>query len=483
MGVHWIKPLEIGQATNTYLCKMYRPDIKEWLPTTLKEVKQRGWDQLDVILFTGDAYIDHPSFGNAVIGRVLESMGLKVAIVAQPNWKDDLRDFRKLGVPRLFFGVSAGVMDSMVSHYTAARRIRSNDAYTAGNQSGYRPDYAVKVYSGILKKLFPEVPVVIGGVEASLRRLAHYDYWQDELKPSMLALSGADLLIYGMGEKPLREVVNLLEKGVPFDKITTVRQTSVFVPAHKELPLNKNWTDVYLNSYEDCLKDKKAFAENFKTIEVESNALEGFNRIIQKTGDGIIVVNPPYSFLSSDEIDDLFELPFTRLPHPKYKKRGAIPAYEMIKFSVNIHRGCFGGCSFCTISAHQGKFISSRSGDSVLKEVMKIAQLPDFKGYLTDLGGPSANMYKMQGRDLGICRKCKRPSCIFPKICFNLNTSHKELTALYKKVNAVPEIKKVTIGSGIRYDLLSPSHNKKAAATSTNMLSSWPATMYRGGLK
>jgi uncharacterized radical SAM protein YgiQ len=443
---------------------MYRPDIKEWLPTTLKEVKQRGWSQLDVILFTGDAYIDHPSFGNAVIGRILENMGLKVAIVAQPNWKDDLRDFKKLGVPRLFFGVSAGVMDSMVNHYTAARRIRSNDAYTAGNQAGYRPDYAVKVYTRILKKLFPEVPVVIGGVEASLRRFTHYDYWQDELKPSMLTMSGADLLIYGMGEKPLKEVVNLLEKGVPFDKITTVRQTSLFVPADKKLPQNKNWTDVYLNSHEDCLKDKKAFAENFKTIEVESNALEGYNRIIQKTGGGNIIVNPPYSFLSSEEIDGIFDLPFTRLPHPKYKKRGAIPAYEMIKFSVNVHRGCFGGCSFCTISAHQGKFISSRSEDSVLKEVRKIAQLPDFKGYLTDLGGPSANMYKMQGRDLDICRKCKRPSCIFPKICFNLNTSHKELTALYKKVNAISEIKKITIGSGIRYDLLSPTHNKKGGS-------------------
>lgn len=439
---------------------MYRPDIKDWLPTTLKEVRARGWEQLDVILFTGDAYIDHPSFGNAVIGRVLESMGLKVAIVAQPNWQDDLRDFKKLGVPRLFFGVSAGVMDSMVNHYTAGKRLRSNDAYTAGNQSGHRPDYAVEVYTKILKKLFPEVPVVIGGVEASLRRFTHYDYWQDKLMPSMLAMSGADLLVYGMGEKPIKEVVALLQKGVPFEKITNVRQTSVLVKTKDNVPPNKNWDDVYLNPHQDCLNDKKAYAANFKVIEVESNAMEGSNRIIQETNDNYIIVNPPFGFLETEEIDKIFELPYTRLPHPKYKKRGDIPAYEMIKFSVNVHRGCFGGCSFCTISAHQGKFISSRSEDSVLKEVRKIAQLPDFKGYLTDLGGPSANMYKMKGKDQSICKKCKRPSCIFPKVCFNLNTSHKELTDLYKKVSAIEDVKKLTIGSGIRYDILSPNNNK-----------------------
>ncbi len=439
---------------------MYRPDIKEWLPTTLKEVRARGWEQLDVILFTGDAYIDHPSFGNAVIGRVLESMGLKVAIVAQPNWQDDLRDFKKLGIPRLFFGVSAGVMDSMVNHYTAGKRLRSNDAYTAGNEAGYRPDYAVKVYTQILKKIYPEVPVVIGGVEASLRRFTHYDYWQDKLMPSMLEMSGADLLVYGMGEKPIKEVVSLLQRGVPFEKITSVRQTSVIVQSKEEIPQNKNWSDVYLNPHQECLKDKKAYAANFKVIEVESNAMEGSNRIIQETNDKFIIVNPPYGFLETEEIDEIFELPYTRLPHPKYKKRGDIPAYEMIKFSVNVHRGCFGGCSFCTISAHQGKFISSRSEDSVLKEVRKIAQLPDFKGYLTDLGGPSANMYKMKGKDQSICMKCKRPSCIFPKVCFNLNTSHKELTELYKKVTEIEDVKKLTIGSGIRYDILSPTNNK-----------------------
>jgi len=440
---------------------MYRPEISEWLPTTLKEVKARGWTQLDVILFSGDAYIDHPSFGAAVIGRVLESMGLKIAIVPQPNWKDDLRDFKKLGEPRLFFGVSAGVMDSMVNHYTANKRLRSNDAYTAGNIAGFRPDYPVKVYTGILKKLFPETPVVIGGVEASLRRFTHYDYWQDRLRPSMLLDSGADLLVYGMGEKPLKEIVLLLEKGVPFAKLNTVKQTAYLAENKSQIPTNKNWETVELNSHEKCLSDKKAFAKNFTVIEIESNMMEGAKRLVQKTGDKYVVVNPSFPYLETEEIDEIFDLPFTRLPHPKYKKRGDIPAYEMIKFSVNVHRGCFGGCSFCTISAHQGKFISSRSEDSVLKEVRKIAELPDFKGYLTDLGGPSANMYKMQGKDLDICRRCKRPSCIFPKVCFNLNTSHKDLTELYKKANAQEGIKKITIGSGIRYDLLSPSHNKK----------------------
>lgn len=439
---------------------MNRPDISEWLPITLKEVKSRGWEELDVILFSGDAYIDHPSFGAAVIGRVLEHMGLRVAIVPQPNWKDDLRDFKKLGKPKLFFGVSAGVMDSMVNHYTANKRLRSNDAYTAGNISGFRPDYPVKVYTGILKKLFPDVPVVIGGVEASLRRFTHYDYWQDKLMPSMLMESGADLLVYGMGEKPLQEIVHLMQKGVPFEKINTVKQTSVRASTKEDIPTNKKWETVFLNPHEKCLKDKKAFASNFTVIEVESNRMEA-SRVIQKTGDEYVVVNPPFPYLETEEIDEIFDLPYTRLPHPKYKKRGDIPAYEMIKFSVNVHRGCFGGCSFCTISAHQGKFISSRSEDSILKEIKKIAQLPDFKGHLTDMGGPSANMYNMKGKNLDLCRKCKRPSCIFPKICFNLNTSHKDLTELYKKADAMPEVKQLTIGSGIRYDLLSSTHNKK----------------------
>ncbi len=429
-----------------------------WLPTTLKEMKERGWDRPDVILFTGDAYIDHPSFGAAVIGRVIESMNLKVAIVPQPNWRDDLRDFKKLGSPRLFFGVTAGVMDSMVNHYTANRRLRSNDAYTPGNKAGFRPDYPTIVYTKILKDLFPDIPVIIGGVEASMRRFTHYDYWKNELQASMIWQSGADLMVYGMGERPIKQIVNLILKGVPFHKIDTISQTAFIVESENDIPVNKKWETVYLSSHDQCLDDKVSFARNFKTIEVESNRIHP-NRLIQQIGNKFLVVNPSVPYLKEEEIDSIYDLPYTRLPHFKYKNKGPIPAYEMIKFSVNIHRGCFGGCSFCTISAHQGKFVSSRSEKSILNEVKKVTQLPGFKGYLTDLGGPSANMYKMKGVDLSICEKCKRSSCIFPAICKNLNTSHSPLLSLYEKVEAIDEIKKVTIGSGVRYDLLLKERN------------------------
>ncbi|PIQ27481.1 MAG: YgiQ family radical SAM protein [Bacteroidetes bacterium CG18_big_fil_WC_8_21_14_2_50_41_14] len=438
---------------------MQPTDLPQWLPTTLKEVQERGWDELDVILFSGDAYIDHPSFGMPVIGRVLESMGLKVAIVPQPNWRDDLRDFKKLGKPRLFFGVSAGVMDSMVNHYTAGRRLRSNDAYTPGNKAGFRPDYPTIVYSKILKNLFPDVPIVAGGVEASLRRVTHYDYWQNKLLPSMIVMSQADLIVYGMGEKPLMQVVDLLLRGVPFKKINTVQQTVFKVSSRDQIPVNKKWETFELNSHESCLEDKVAYAKNFRVIEVESNRMNA-KRLVQKSGDEYVVINPAIPWLEEKEIDFAFDLPYTRLPHFKYKFKGSIPAYEMIKFSVNMHRGCFGGCSFCTISAHQGKFISSRSERSILEEVKKVAQLPDFKGHISDLGGPSANMYKMQGRDLGQCALCKRPSCIYPTVCTNLEADHGPMLDLYKKVDEVPGIKKVTIGSGIRYDLLLPERNK-----------------------
>ncbi len=438
---------------------MQPTDLPQWLPTTLKEVQERGWDELDVILFSGDAYIDHPSFGMPVIGRVLESMGLKVAIVPQPNWRDDLRDFKKLGKPRLFFGVSAGVMDSMVNHYTAGKRLRSNDAYTPGNKAGFRPDYPTIVYSKILKNLFPDVPIIAGGVEASLRRVTHYDYWQNKLLPSMIVMSQADLIVYGMGEKPLMQVVDLMLRGVPFNKINTVQQTVFKVSSRDQIPVNKKWETFELNSHETCLEDKVAYAKNFRVIEVESNRMNA-KRLLQKSGDQYVVINPAIPWLEEKEIDFAFDLPYTRLPHFKYKFKGPIPAYEMIKFSVNMHRGCFGGCSFCTISAHQGKFISSRSERSILEEVKKVAQLPDFKGHISDLGGPSANMYKMQGRDLGQCALCKRPSCIYPTVCTNLEADHGPMLDLYKKVDEVPGIKKVTIGSGIRYDLLLPERNK-----------------------
>ena len=438
-----------------------RYSLTDWLPTTKKEVELRGWNDLDVILFSGDAYVDHPAFGSAVIGRIVESMGLKIAIVPQPNWKDDLRDFKKLGKPNLFFGVTAGCMDPMVNHYTAAKRKRSDDAYTPGGQAGFRPDYATTVYTNILKDLFPDVPVVIGGIEASLRRVTHYDYWSDQLKPSILKDSRADLLVYGMGEQPLRELISLLMKGVPFSSLTTIKQTAFLQNKDEVLPKNKQWTDQQLASHEACLKDKKTFASNFKHIEQESNKLYA-DRLLQDINDQTLVINPPFLTMTEDEIDASFDLPYTRLPHPKYEKRGAIPAFDMIKFSVNMHRGCFGGCSFCTISAHQGKFIASRSEKSILKEVEQVTNMPDFKGYISDLGGPSANMYKMKGKVQEICDKCVSPSCISPSICHNLDTSHQPLTQIYKAVDDNPKVKKAFVGSGIRYDMLVPEFNKNA---------------------
>jgi uncharacterized radical SAM protein YgiQ len=439
--------------------EQYRP-VTDWLPITRKELDAHGWEEADVVLISGDAYVDHPAFGAAVIGRILQSEGLRIAIVPQPNWKDDLRDFKKFGAPRLFFGVTSGCMDSMVNHYTAGKRKRSTDAYTPGGDSGFRPDYAVTVYTKILKKLYPEIPVLIGGIEASLRRVTHYDYWEDRLFPNILTMSGADMLVYGMGEMPLREIVRLLKRGVPFHSLNTIPQTAVLQPKKEGLPKNKNWIDLTLSSHEKCLKDKTAFAANFKHIEQESNKVKA-RRLIQGVGDNHLVINPPYPPMSEKQIDASFDLPYTRLPHPKYQKRGAIPAYEMIKFSINMHRGCFGGCSFCTISAHQGKFVASRSEENILKEVEAVANMPDFKGVISDLGGPSGNMYRMKGKIQEICDRCVAPSCIHPVICSNLDTSHKPMTELYRKVDAHPKVKKAFVTSGIRYDLLVDSYNKK----------------------
>lgn len=434
--------------------------ITDWLPITAKEVQQRGWEELDVILISGDAYVDHPAFGPAVIGRILEHAGYRVAIIPQPNWQDDLRDFKKFGRPRLFFGVSSGCMDSMVNHYTANRRKRSTDAYTPGGEAGFRPDYAVNVYTRILKQLYPDVPVLIGGIEASLRRVTHYDYWADKLFPSILESSGADMLVYGMGEQPLNEIMKLLAKGVPFQSLRTIPQTAFLAESVDKVPKNKNWVDVEIASHETCLEDKIRYAANFKIIEQESNKVQA-RRILQGVGEKVLVVNPPYPPMMENEIDASFDLPFTRQPHPKYNKRGTIPAYEMIRFSINMHRGCFGGCSFCTISAHQGKFIASRSKESILKEVDAVTKMPDFKGYISDLGGPSANMYKMKGKVQEICDRCSSPSCIHPVVCHNLDTSHKPLTEIYKEAAAHPKVKKAFVGSGIRYDLLTKSYNKQ----------------------
>ena len=425
--------------------------LTDWLPTTKKEMELRGWDELDVILFSGDAYVDHPSFGSAVIGRLLESKGLKVAIVPQPNWRDDLRDFKKLGRPRLFFGVSAGCMDSMVNKYTANKRLRSEDAYTPDGRHDKRPEYPSIVYTQILKQIWPDVPVILGGIEASLRRLTHYDYWQETARKSILIESGADLLVYGMGEKPILELCQRMKENpaVPQD----IPQTAYVVKGKQAIPpsISKK-DDIVLHSHEACLSDKKKEAENFRFIEEESNKYEAA-RILQHAGNSTVVVNPPYPPMTQGELDVSFDLPYTRLPHPKYKGK-RIPAFDMIKFSVNLHRGCFGGCAFCTISAHQGKFIVSRSKESILKEVKAITEMPDFKGYLSDLGGPSANMYAMHGKDEDKCRKCKRPSCIHPKVCPNLNTDHRPLLDIYRAVDAIPGIKKSFIGSGVRYDLL-----------------------------
>ena len=450
------------------------PQLTDFLPTTRKEMELRGWDEVDVVLFSGDAYVDHPSFGAAVIGRILEAEGLRVAIVPQPNWRDDLRDFRKMGRPRLFFGVTAGCMDSMVNKYTANKRLRSEDAYTPDGRHDQRPEYPSIVYSQILKRLYPDVPVVLGGIEASMRRLTHYDYWEDRVRPSILCDSGADILVYGMGEKPIVAIARQLqqieneklkiENSCQQDAITPEAnsqfsilnlqfpQTAILYPNKEAIPGGITEDDIVLNSHEECLRDKRAEAANFRHIEEESNKMHA-SRLIQEVEGKYVVVNAPYPPMTTEEIDHSFDLPYTRLPHPRYKGK-RIPAYDMIKHSVNIHRGCFGGCAFCTISAHQGKFIVSRSKESILKEVKTVAQLPDFKGYLSDLGGPSANMYGMGGKDKALCARCKRPSCIHPKVCPNLNTDHRPLLDIYRAVDALPEIRKSFIGSGVRYDLL-----------------------------
>ena len=456
--------------------------ITDWLPITKKEVEARGWEELDVILISGDAYVDHPAFGTAVIGRIMESEGLKIAVVPQPNWQDDLRDFKKFGAPKLFFGVTSGCMDSMVNHYTAAKRRRSTDAYTPGGDAGFRPDYSTTVYTKILKQLYPDVPVLIGGIEASLRRVTHYDYWADKLFPSILEMSGADMLVYGMGEPPLREIIRLAKKGVPFSSMRTIPQTAILVDKGEKLPKNKNWEDLTLSSHETCLKDKRAFAANFKHIEQESNKVKA-RRILQAIGEKQLIVNPPYPPMEEAQIDASFDLPYTRLPHPKYKKRGSIPAYEMIRFSINMHRGCFGGCSFCTISAHQGKFIASRSEESILKEVDAVTKMPDFKGYISDLGGPSANMYRMKGKDQSICDRCVAPSCIHPVVCSNLDTSHKPLKEIYKKASEHKDVKKAFVGSGIRYDLLVDSYNKNNDGSSEEYMEQLVTNHVCGRLK
>jgi len=429
-------------------------DMNSWLPTSAKEVERLGWDYIDVILFSGDAYVDHPSFAAAVIGRTLQAHGYRVAIVPQPNWRDDLRDFKKLGKPRLFFGVSAGAMDSMVNHYTAARRRRSNDAYTPDGKFGMRPDYPTIVYSEILKKLYPDVPVIAGGIEASLRRVSHYDYWQDRLRPSIMLDAPVDMIIYGMGEKTVVCIADALASGRSLESMTDIAQTVLLMP--KDATPKADPENIILASYEECLRDKRKQSGNFKHVEQQSNRMHGAT-IWQPHGNRVVKINPMLPPMTTGEIDAAFDLPYTRQPHPRYRGK-EIPAWEMIKHSVNLHRGCFGGCSFCTISAHQGKFIASRSKESILKEVKSVIAMPDFKGYISDLGGPSANMYRMGGKDKRICEKCLRPSCLHPRPCANLNNDHGPLLDIYHAVDSLPGMKKSFIGSGVRYDLsMAPS--------------------------
>lgn len=429
-------------------------DLKLYLPTTKKELELRGWDEVDIILFSGDAYIDHPSFGAAVIGRTLEAAGYRVAIVPQPDWRGDHRDFTKLGRPRLFFCITAGSMDSMVNHYTAARRRRSDDAYTPEGRAGARPDYCTITYSSILKQHFPDVPVVIGGIEASMRRLAHYDYWQDKIMPSILIDSGADLLVYGMGEKAMVEIAAVMANGRKIEW-TRVPQTAYVTDNEQNIPSDA----IRLASYEEAVKDKRKHAENFRLIELESNKIHQ-TTLVQPTGKRFVVVNPSFPPMTTEELDAVFDLPYQYLPHPKYKDK-RIPAYEMIRWSVCMHRGCFGGCSFCTISAHQGKQIVSRSKESILRQIAKLKDLPEWHGVISDLGGPSANMYGMHGKDMSLCEKCARASCLQPNICKNLNQNFAPVLDIYRTVDKLPYVKHAFVGSGIRYDLMSDEYARQ----------------------
>ena len=450
-SVNQRQEIDNAAKNETKTSRPSRYQLTDFLPTTKKEVELRGWDQLDVILFSGDAYIDHPAFGAAVIGRTLEAAGYKVAIVPQPDWHGDFRDFKKLGRPRLYFGISPGAMDSMVNKYTANRRLRSEDAYSPDGRHDLRPEYPSIVYSNILRQLYPDVPIVLGGIEASLRRLTHYDYWKDSLRKCILCDAHADMIIYGMGEKQVVTIAQELENGANIKDLKHIPQT-VYLCKEADIPDGIKDDDIVLHSHESCLHNKKYQAENFKHIEEESNKKHA-QRILQAVDNVYAVVNPPYPTMTTEEVDAAYDLPYTREPHPKYRGK-TIPAYEMIKHSVNIHRGCFGGCSFCTISAHQGKFISCRSKESILKEVKQVMQMPDFKGYLSDLGGPSANMYGMAGKNQKACEHCKRPSCVNPEICPNLETDHTKLLEIYHAVDELPGIKKSFIGSGVRYDLL-----------------------------
>ncbi len=416
-----------------------------FLPTTIQDAKQRGWDELDVVFVTGDAYIDHPAFGVPLLARLLEEEGLRVGIIAQPDWRN-VDAFRALGRPRLFFAVSAGAMDSMVAHYTAARKLRRDDAYTPGNQHGARPNRATIVYTSCCKSAYKDVPVVIGGIEASLRRYAHYDYWDDKVRRSILLDSKADLLVFGMGESPLLELVRRLRAGERFSEIQDVRGTAVVVGREK-LAVDA----LVVPSFEDVTSSPGKYAEAFRLVTTRLNPLDATS-VAQGHGERFVCCNPPSLPLPSDMLDRIYALPFTRLPHPSYTHK--IVAWEQIKTSVTTHRGCSGGCSFCAITHHQGKFIQSRGETSILKEVARIVSQPWANGIISDVGGPTANMYGSRCGAPDEGKGCRRDSCLYPRICRHFHISDDQGAQLLEKVRRVRGVRSSSVTSGIRYDML-----------------------------
>ena len=441
---------------------VYREACRRFLPITREEMNWRGWLELDVLLISGDAYVDHPTFGVACLGRWLEKLGLKVGIVAQPRW-DQLSDFLRLGRPRLFVGISSGTVDSMINNYTANKKVRSDDMYSEGGIGGKRPDYASIVYSKLARQAFPDVPIIVGGVEASLRRLAHYDFWQNRIRPSILSELSAELLIFGMGERTTKTLVDeLLAASSKVKGPTSLtqpetqaalenmkRQRGVAYIATKDAARELEGR-LTLPSFEEVRDDKRKFAKAAYFIEYEASPYNG-KTLVQYHGKTAIVINPPALPLSTPELDSVYELPFSKEQHPSYKKR--IPAADMIRFSVNSTRGCFGGCSFCAITLHQGRIVQSRSEPSVLKEVEDLVNVPGFKGIVSDIGGPTANMYKLRCKSTEIQSKCRKLSCVHPKVCPHLHTDHTPQVELLAKARKLPGIRKIHIASGLRYDL------------------------------
>jgi len=424
------------------------PDLDRWLPTTADEVRARGWDAPDVVFVTGDAYVDHPSFAMAVLGRVLESHGFRVAILPQPDWRSAAA-WRALGRPRLFYAVSAGNMDSMINHYTANKKRRNDDAYSPGGRIGLRPDRPTPVYAQRCREAFPGVPVLIGGIEASLRRIAHFDYWSEQVRPSMLAASKADLLAFGKGEATIVAIARRLAAGEPVAALRDLRGVAYLLGAREPVPAWPGET-LALPAFEEVTREPLAFARMTRTFHHETNPFNA-KRLTQAHGDRTLVLNPPCLPIGEAEMDAIYDLPYTRRPHPRYAE--PIPAHTMIKDSVQIMRGCFGGCTFCSITMHEGRVIQSRSPRSILAEVKAIAAAPDFKGTISDLGGPTANMYRMRCTRPEVEAVCKRLSCIHPTVCKLLGTDHGPTIELMRGARAVPGVKRVHIASGIRMDL------------------------------